>query len=83
MRIEVLRTRLAIEKGISGYAITTAPNQYCFTRTFLDREALRIFDLKATELVQETVNNFKIVMNNVVTYFGPKECLSKQKCYLR
>ena len=28
------------------------------------------------------VNNLKIVMNHVVTYFGPKECLSKQKPYL-
>ena len=59
------------------------PNQYRFTRTFLNGEALRIFDLKATELVQETVANLKLVMNHVVTYFGPKECLSKQKLYLR
>ena len=81
--IEVLRARLAIEKGITGNAIITGPNQYRFTRTFLDGEALRIFDLKATELVQETVANLKIVMNHVVTYFGPKECLSKQKCYMR
>ena len=29
------------------------------------------------------VDNLKIVMNHVVTYFGPKECLSKQKRYLR
>ena len=60
--IEVLRARLAIEKGISGNAITTGPNQYRFTRTFLDGEALRIFDLKSTELCQETVSNLKIVM---------------------
>ena len=44
---------------------------------------MRIFDLKATELVQETVPNLKRVMNHVVTYFGPKECLSKQKRYMR
>ena len=44
--IEVLRARLAIEKGITGNAITTGPNQYRFTRTFIDGEALRIFDLK-------------------------------------
>ena len=80
--IEVLRARLAIEKGLAGKAITTGPNQYRFTRTFLDGEALRIFDLKSTELVQETVSNLKIVMNHVVTYFGPKECLSEQKRYL-
>ena len=80
--IKVLCARLKIEKGISGNAITTGPNQYPFTRTFLDREALRIFDLKLTELVQETVANLKIVMNHVVTYFGPKECLSKEKRYI-
>ena len=45
--IEVLRARLAIEKGLFGNAITTGPNKYRFTRTFFDGEALRIFDLKA------------------------------------
>ena len=49
--IEVLGSRLAIEKGLIGNAITTGPNKYRFTRTFLEGEALRIFDLKATELV--------------------------------
>ena len=81
--IKVLRESLAIEKGLAGNAITTGPNRYHFTRTFLDGEALHIFDLKSTELVQETVNNLKIVTNHVVIYFGPKECLSKQKRYLR
>ena len=75
--IEVLRARLAIEKGLAVNTITTGPNQYRFTRTVLDREDLCIFDLKSRELVQETVNNLKIVMNHVVTYFDPKECLSK------
>ena len=81
--IKVLCGILAIEKGITGNNITTGPNQYRFTRTFLDGEALRIFDLKLTELRQETVFNLNLVMHHVVTYFGPKECLSKQKCYLR
>ena len=65
--IKVLCARLAIEKGLAGNAITTGPNQYRFTRTFLDGEALRIFDLKSTELVKEMVNNLKRVMNHVVT----------------
>ena len=55
--IEVLRAQLAIEKGLIGIAITTGPNKFRFTRTFLEREALRIFDLMATELVQETAAN--------------------------
>ena len=38
--IKVLRARLAIKKGLAGNAITTGSNQYRFTRTFLDGEAL-------------------------------------------
>ena len=81
--IKVLRVRLVIAQGLTGNNITTGPNQYRFTITFLDGEALRIFDLKSTELRHETVANLNLVMNHVVAYFGPKECLSKQKCYLR
>ena len=65
--IEVLQARLVIEKGLIGNDITTGPNKYRFTRTFLDGEALCIFDLKAAELVQETAANLKIVMNHIVT----------------
>ena len=81
--IEVLRARLAIGQGITGNNITAGPNQYCLTLTFLDGEALSIFDLKSTELRHKTVDNLTIVMNHVVAYFGPKECLSKQKRYHR
>ena len=37
--IEVLRARLAIAQCLTGNHTTTGPNQYRFTRTFLDREA--------------------------------------------
>ena len=80
--VEVLRARLAIGQVLSGNNITTGPNQYSFTRTFLDGEGLWIFDLKSTELRHETVANLIIVMNHVVDYFGPKECLSKHKRYI-
>ena len=78
----VLRARLAISQGVPGNNITTGQNQYRFTRTFLDGEALRIFDLKLTELRHETVPNLILVMDYVVNYFGPKERLSKQKRYI-
>ena len=81
--IKVLRARLAIGQGITGNNITRGPSQYRFIPTFLAGEALRVFDLKSTELRHETVANLTIVMNHVVAYFGPKECLSKQKRYLR
>ena len=81
--IEVLRDRLATEKGLIGNAITTVPNKFCFASTFLEWEALRILNLKATELVQETAANLKDVLNHVVSYFGPNECFSEQKRYLR
>ena len=80
--IKVLRARLAIGQGLTGNHITTGPNHYRLTRTFLDGEALHIFDLKSTELRHETVANLIIVMNHFVTYFGP-ECLSKKKRYIR
>ena len=81
--IKVLRARLKISQILTGNNTTTGSNQYRFTQTFLDGEALRIFDLKLTELCHETVANITLVMNHVVAYFGPKECLSKQKRYLR
>ena len=68
--IEVLRARLAIGQDLTDNNITTGPIQYHFTWTFLAGEALRIFDLKSTELRHETVANLTIVMNHVVTYFG-------------
>ena len=71
-QIKVLHARLAIGQSITGNNITTGPKQYRFTRTFLEGEALRIFDLKSTELRHKTVANLTIVINHVVTYFGPK-----------
>ena len=70
--IKVLRARLTIAQGLTGNNITMGPNQYHFTRTFLDGEALRIFDLKSTELRHETVANPNLLMNHIVAYFGPK-----------
>ena len=75
--LEVLCERLAISQGLTGNEITTGPNQYCFTRAFLNGEALHVFDLKATELCHKTVTNLVFVMNHVVTYFNPTECLYK------
>ena len=75
--IEVIRARLAIGQCITGNNITTGPNQYRFNRTFLDGEALCIFDLKSTELCHKTVADLIIIMNHVVSYFFPKDCLSK------
>ena len=75
--IEVLCARLAITQGLTGNNMTMVPNKYRFTWTFLDGEALHIFDLKPIELRHETVANLIVVMNHVVTYFGLKECLYK------
>ena len=46
--IEVLHARLTITKELTGNNIKTGPNQYRFTKTSLDGEALRIFNLKST-----------------------------------
>ena len=70
--LEVLRTRLPIYQGLTGNNIKTGPKQYRFTWNFLYGEALRIFDLKSTELRHKTVANLILVMDHVITYFGPK-----------
>ena len=70
--LDFLRARLAIAHGLTSNNITMVPNQYRFTKTSLDGEALRIFDSKLTELRHKTVANIILVMDHVVTYFGPK-----------
>ena len=65
--LEVIHVRHAIARGLTGNNITTGPNQYRFTQTFLDGELLRVFGLKATELRHETVANLVLVMDHVVT----------------
>ena len=70
--IEVLCSRLAIVQCLTGNNVTMGPNQYRFTQTFLYGGALRIFDLKLTELRHKNVANLILVMDHVVTYFGTK-----------
>ena len=72
-----------IAQGLTGNYITTGPNQYRFTQTFLNGEALCVFGIKAAELWHETVVNIVLVINHVVSYFGPTECLSNQKRYIQ
>ena len=81
--IEVLHARLAIAQSLTGNNITTVPNHYRFNWAFLDWEALHNFDLKLNELCHKTIANLIVVMNHVVSYFGPKDCLSNQKRYIR
>ena len=75
--LEVLRARLAIAQVLTRNNITTEPDQYSFTQTFLGGEALRISDLNLKELRHKMVSNLILVVYHVVNYFGVKECLSK------
>ena len=69
--LEVLCARLAIAQGLTGNKITMGPNKYHFTQTFLEGEELLVFDLKVTEVRHKTVANLILVMDHVMTYFGP------------
>ena len=69
--LDVLCARLAISQGLTYNNITTGPNQYQFMQTFLNGWPLCVFDLKAMELRHEMVTNLVLVMEHVVTYFGP------------
>ena len=48
--LEFLCASIALAQGLTGINIKTVPNQYHFRQTFLDGEALCIFDLKLTDL---------------------------------
>ena len=69
--LEVLCARLAISQRLTGNNTKTVPNQYGFTQTFLEGKALRVFDIKVMELLHKTAANIILVMEHVVTYFGP------------
>ena len=81
--LDVLKAREAIKEGLVGNHITQGPNQYRYTRSFLAGEALRVFNEKARSHTGETVANLNLTMNELVTFFTPRECLSKQKRYIR
>ena len=81
--LEVLRPRLVIVHGLTGNKIIMGPNQYRFTKTFLDGETLHVFNLKLTELRHENVANLVLLMHHVVTYVVLKESISKQKRNIR
>ena len=81
--LEVLRSRLAIAQGLIGNNITTGTNQYRFTQTFINGEALHNFDLNLTELRHEMVSDLILVMDHVVTYFGPKEFFFQEEDGIR
>jgi hypothetical protein len=81
--LEVLKTRQAIREGLTGNAITTGPNQYRYVRVFLEGEALRVFNEHSTRLGTETVPNLETVLNELVKFFSPRECLRKERRYMR
>ena len=56
-KIRILDHPKNLIQGLTGNNITMGPNRYHFTLTFLDGEALHIFDLKSTEFRHETVAN--------------------------
>ena len=80
--LDVLKAREAIKEGLLGNNITSGPNQYCYRRSFLAGKALRLFNEKAASHTGKMVNHLTIPMNEVVTLFTPRECLSKQKRYI-
>jgi len=59
------------------------PRQYIRTRKLLDRGALMVFNLKATEVGNETVANYKTVTDVVTAHIFPIKTLQTQKRYMK
>ena len=80
---EFLRWRRNVHRALTGQNVTTGPGQYNLTRKLLDGDALMVFNLKATEVGNETVTNYKTVMAAVTAHVFPLKALQTQKRYMR
>ena len=72
-----------LKKGCIGNALTTGPPQFAYYRACLDGEALRQFNVYATDAGTETVEHLNGVANNLIGFFSEKDILAKQKRYMR
>ncbi len=80
---EFLRWKRNVHRALTGQNVTTGPGQYNLTRKLMDGDALMVFNLKATEVGNETVTNYKIVMAAVTAHVFPLKALQTQKRYMR
>lgn len=64
-----------MERALAGQGVTNGPGQYNLTRKLVDGDALIVFNLKAGEVGNETIPNYKQVMEAFATHVFPTKAL--------
>ena len=72
---ESLRWKRNLERALAG--------QHNLARKLLDRDVLMVFNLKGTEVGNETIANYKTVMDAVTAHVFPTKALQTQIRFMR
>jgi len=71
------------KRVITGQNITTGPAKYALIRRLLKGDALAAFNRAATTAGNETLVNFNVAINELVTHVFPRRALITQKHCMR
>lgn len=72
-----------VEKVIVGLNITDGPGRYALIRRLLQGDALATFDQAATTRGNETIANYRLARQDLITHVFPHRALLMQKRYMR
>jgi len=72
-----------IQRVIQGQNLTDGPSRYALARRLLQGDALAAFNRAASARGNETIPNFKIVLQDLITHMLPRRALQTQKRFMR
>ena len=80
---EYLKWRRNVSRALTGQGITDGPGKYNLTRKLLDGDALMVFNVKTTQIGNETNVNYERVMDALTEHVFPLKALQTQKRFMR
>ena len=80
---EFLKWKRNVNRALTGQGITDGPGKYNLTRKLLDGDALMVFNVKATQLGNETNQHYEQVMQALAEHVFPIKALQTQKRFMR
>jgi hypothetical protein len=80
---EWLKHVVAVKKVIVGQNITDGPGMFRMMHRTIEADALAVFNQKAKDLKEETMNSFGECIKAVTTHVFPMRALAIQKRYMR
>ena len=77
-----LKIHKTLHKIIKIQSLKTGPQMYAMTNNLLTEEALRVFEQNSKENLNETKENFKLVIEGLTIHLFPPKALQRQNSYL-